>query len=159
MIKRGRSRGFALRKAERQRQVMFLRCSGWTETQIANELKSSQATVSRDIKECIARAIAASTNTALEYKEIELIRCDESFGEYADMKEQIGKMKISKVEKLKLILAIKKGERENQDQVIKLRGLEAAKKLETKPVPKFSDELEAERYLKELAEQHPEILK
>lgn len=158
-MKRGRSRGFVLRKAERQRQVMFLRCSGWTERQIAAQLKCSQFTVHNDIKECIQRAIAASTLSAIELTEMELLRCDESFGEYADMKKEIDTMRAPKIEKLKLKIAVKKGERENQDQVIKLRGLEAPKKNENKDVRKFTDELEAEKYMKELAEQYPEILK
>lgn len=65
--------------------------------------------------------------TIEEYRELELIRCDERFGRFADLRNKMDTGSLSFEHRIHLALAIEDRDLRNQERLINLLGLEPIK--------------------------------
>jgi hypothetical protein len=121
-VKRGKSRGFEIRVANRMASVTLLRAEGYSIRQICAKLKiKSTKTVHSDLQKALKKK-SEETDANIElYRSLELERCDESFAKLAVLLEEADEL--NGAEKIETKLKILKGVRETQDKVFELRRL------------------------------------
>ena len=126
--KKHKSEETAGTKTLRKEQVLMLRSQGYTIRQICDVLKiKSTSTVLKDIKSGIERNEEKPNFTPEEYKDLELNRCAERSGRFAELRNKIETMSLPLERQIQLILLIEDRDMKNQERLIKLLGLETLK--------------------------------
>lgn len=109
-------------------QVIMLRTQGYTVRQICDILKIRSSTfVSNAIGELLDEKKDRQNISAAGFRNLELNRCDERFGRFAEWRNKIESMGIPLERQLQLILSIEDRDLKNQERLIKLLGLETQK--------------------------------
>ncbi len=111
-----------------QNEVMMLRTQGFTVRQVCNLLQiKSTDTVFKQLKNSLEQNRQRKEITVLEYKDLEMNRCDERFGRLAEWRNKVEQMNISPERQLTLMLSLEDRDLKNQERLIKLLNLESSK--------------------------------